>query len=129
MPSDSRPQLTLNFEPALPELFPTLRGYVAYRIQEQRLNAAALASKMDLSPSVLSRKLAQNEGDTQRLNCDDLEGHIKSTGDVSSVMEYLAAKYMDKPDARRARLLNRVEQMLPDMLAVITALKSEGQTA
>ena len=117
MPSDSRPQLTLNFEPALPELFPTLRSYVAYRVQEQRLNAAGLAAKMDLSPSVLSRKLSQNDGDTQRLNCDDLEGYIKATGDVASVMEYLAAKYMDKPEQRKARLLNRFEQMLPDLLA------------
>ena len=129
MPSDSKPQLTLNFEPALPELFPTLRGFIAYRVQEQRLNAAGLAGKMDLSPSVLSRKLSQNEGDTQRLNCDDLEAYCRATGDVASVMEYLAAKYMDAPDARRTRLLNRVEQMLPDMMAVISALKCEGTVA
>jgi predicted transcriptional regulator len=125
MPSDSRPQLTLNFEPGLPDLFPTLRGYVAYRIQEQRLNAAALAGKMDLSPSVLSRKLSQNEGDTQRLNCDDLEAYIKSTGDAVSVIEYLAAKYIDKPEQRRARLLDRVEQLLPDLVAAVAALHQQ----
>lgn len=126
MTAIARPQLTLDFEPSLPEQFPSLRAYVAFRVQEQRLNAIKLAGQMDLSPSVLSRKLNQPEGDSQRFNCDDLEGYIKATGDVNSVMEYLAAKYMDNPAAKRTRLLNRVETMLPELLAVMNSLKTEA---
>lgn len=123
MTAIARPQLTLDFEPALPEQFPSLRSYVAFRVQEQRLNAIKLAGQMDLSPSVLSRKLNQPEGDSQRLNCDDLEAYIKASGDVNSVIAYLAAKYMDDPAAKRARLLNRVEGLVPELMAAIASLK------
>lgn len=123
MTSVAQPQLTFNFEPSLPERFKTLRAYVAFRVQEQRLNAAALAGKMDLSPSTLSRKLNQPDGDTQRFNLDDLEAYIEGTGDVHSVIEYLAAKYMDSDKARKERVLSKVEQLLPDLLAAIASLK------
>lgn len=123
MTSIAQPQLTFNFEPSLPERFKTLRGYIAFRVQEQRLHAATLAGKMDLSPSVLSRKLNQPDGDTQRFNVDDLEAYIDATNDVSSVIEYLAAKYMDSDKARKQRVLSKVEQLLPDLLAAIASLK------
>lgn len=123
MTAVARPQLTLDFEPALPEQFPTLRAYVAFRVQEQRLNALKLAGQMDLSPSVLSRKLHQPDGDSQRFNCDDLEGYIRATGDAESVIGYLAAKYMDDPSAKKARLLNRVEGMLPELVAALASLR------
>lgn len=106
------------------ERFKTLREYIAFRVQEQRLLASALAAKMDLSPSLLSRKLNQPEGDTQRFNTDDMEGYIKATGDVASVIEYLASKYMDNEPARKARVLARVEGMLPDLMAAIAQLKA-----
>lgn len=124
MTSQSAPQLTFNFEPDLGERFKTLREYIAFRVQEQRLLASALAAKMDLSPSLLSRKLNQPEGDTQRFNTDDMEGYIKATGDVASVIEYLASKYMDNEPARKARVLARVEGMLPDLMAAIAQLKA-----
>ena len=50
-------QLTLNFEPALPERFPTLRAYVAHRSAVVAKPMKAVAADMDLSPSTLSRKL------------------------------------------------------------------------
>lgn len=123
MTAIARPQLTLDFEPTLPEQFPSLRGYVAFRVQEQRLNAIKLAGQMDLSPSVLSRKLNQPEGDSQRLNCDDLEAYIRASGDVHSVIAYLAAKYMDDPAAKKTRLLNHVESLVPELLKAIASLK------
>ena len=124
MTSIAQPQLTFNFEPSLPEQFKTLREFIAFRVQEQRLHAATLASKMDLSPSVLSRKLNQPDGDTQRFNVDDLEHYVKATGDVASIVEYLAAKYMDNEPQRKARVLTKVESMLPELLAAIASLKA-----
>jgi hypothetical protein len=79
---------------------------------------------MDISPSMLSRKLNPSENDTQCLNTDDLEGYIQSTGDVQSVIEYLAAKYADNDDARKARTLAKVESMLPELAALLGSLKS-----
>lgn len=124
MTSLATPQFTFDFEPSLPERFASLRAYVAFRVQEQRLNAAGLAGKMDLSPSVLSRKLNQPEGDTQRFNVDDLEGYIKATGDVQSVIEYLAAKYLDSEESRRTRALARVETLLAELTGVAASLKA-----
>lgn len=125
----ARPQLTLDFEPSLPEQFPSLRAYVAFRVQEQRLNAIKLAGQMDLSPSVLSRKLNQPAGDSQRFNCDDLEGYLSASGDVASVIAYLAAKYMDDPAAKRARLMNQVEALLPQFVRLAQELGSMKDAA
>lgn len=117
-------QLTLNFEPSLPERFASLREFVAFRVQEQRLHAATLASKMDLSPSTLSRKLNQPEGESQRLNCDDLEAYIAATGDLMSVIEYLASKYSPGgDDARRARLLTRADEVIGELARILPALR------
>lgn len=124
MTSIAKPQLTLDFEPALKERFKSLKEFVAFRIQEQRLNAAALAGKMDLSPSVLSRKLNGSEGDTQRFNCDDLEAYLEETKDIASVMEYLAAKFMDSDVNKKQRVLAKVEGLVPELLAAIEALKA-----
>ena len=64
--------MTLNFEPALPDRFPSLRSYIAHRASIQRKPAKVIAADMDMSPSALSRKLNPGEGDTQRFNVDDL---------------------------------------------------------
>lgn len=127
MTSLAAPQLTLNFEPALPDRFPTLRKYVAYRVQVNTKTAKSIAADMDMSPSLLTRKLTAGEHpddkDTQRFNCDDLEAYLEASGDAPAIVEYLAAKYMDTPEARKARVLARVESMLPDLMAALSSLK------
>lgn len=125
MPSLSPAQMTLSFEPALPDRFPTLRAYVAHRASLTQKSQKVQAADMDMAPSTLARKLNPAEGDTQRLNCDDLEAWIGSTGEAAAVIEYLAAKYLDTPEARKARLLNKLEGMVPELLASIASLKAE----
>jgi hypothetical protein len=98
---------------------------VAFRVQEQRLHDATLAAKMDLSPSVLSRKLNQPDGDSNRLTCDDLERYIEKTGDLMAVVEYLAAKFSPGGDeARKARTLSRLEGLLPELVALVASAKA-----
>lgn len=116
-------QLTLSLDPALPERFPTLREYVAHRAHLVAKPQKVQAADMDLSPSVLSRKLNPAEGDTNRLSVDDLELWIASTGDASSVIEYLSAKFMDTDEARRTRAIARLESLLPDVVQQLAALK------
>lgn len=115
-------QLSLDFEPSLPEQFPTLRAYLSFRVSEQRLNAKTLASDMDMSPSVLSRKLNPSEHDSQRFNLDDLEAYIAATKDTSP-LAYLASKYMDSPDLRKARALLRVEALATQMERALKDLR------
>lgn len=118
-------QLTLDFQPTLPERFPTLREYLAYRAQSLEKPQKTIAADMDMSPSMLSRKLNPGEGDTQRFNLDDLENYIKATGDAGAVVEYLAAKYMDSDEAKQRRaitealnLMQRLSGILPQLQGV-----------
>lgn len=118
-------QLTLNFEPALPERFPSLRAYVAHRASMVSKHLKVQASDMDMAPSTLSRKLNPTEGDTQRFNLDDLEAWIQSTGDAGAVIEYLAAKYLDSDVDRRARAVHQTEQLLAQLTNLLPSLKEK----
>ena len=115
-------QLTLNFEPALAERFGTLREYLAHRIQVQAKPQKSIAADMDMSPSMLSRKLSPSDGDTQRFNLDDLERYIGATGDTSAI-DYLAAKYLSSDETRAAQAVARFEQLLSDAAAALATIK------
>lgn len=116
-------QLTLDFEPSLPERWPTLREYIAYRAQVASKHMKVQAADMDMAPSTLARKLNPADGDTQRLNVDDLENWIRSTGEAAAIVEYLAAKFMDSDSSKKARLAARAESLLSELAKVLPALK------
>lgn len=121
-------QLTLNFDPALHERFPTLRAFIAYRAQAGVNKPMKVqAADLDMAPSTLSRKLNPHEGDTQRFNLDDLEAWLTSTGDAAAVVEYLASKYLDNDTARHQRIAAKLEAMLPDLMQALAQMK--GVTA
>jgi len=119
-------QLTLNFEPALPDRFRTLRDFIAHRVQVQAKPAKTIASDMDMSPSTLSRKLSPCDGDTQRFNIDDLEHYINVTGDTAAI-EYLAAKYLCSDESRKVRALARVESLSAELSGLVASLKGAVQ--
>ena len=121
-------QLTLNFDPALHERFPTLRAFIAYRAQAGVNKPMKVqAADLDMAPSTLSRKLHPQDGDTQRFNLDDLEAWLTSTGDAAAVVEYLASKYLDNDTARQQRIAAKLEAMLPDLMQALAQMK--GVTA
>ena len=122
MPSAPDTQLTLNFEPTLPEKYRTLRDYIAHRVQVQQKPAKTIAGDMDMSPSMLSRKLTPGDGDTQRFNVDDLENYIVATGDTACI-DYLASKYLCSDTSRKARALARVESLTSELSAVLARIK------
>lgn len=117
-------QLTLNFDPALHERFPTLRSFVAYRAQAGVSKPMKVqAADMDMAPSTLSRKLHPGEGDTQRFNLDDLEAWLHSTGDAAAVIEYLASKYLENDEQRDQRRKARIDSLLELLTAELAADK------
>ena len=122
MTSVTTSQFTLNFEPSLPEKFPTLREYVAFRAAAK--GQKGIAADMDIAPSTLSRKLNPSDGDTQRFNIDDLESYLRCTKDAAAIIEYLAAKYLDNDDARKARVLSKLEALMPDLVQAMADLKA-----
>jgi hypothetical protein len=115
--------MTLSFEPSLPDRFPSLRSYIAHRTPLLAKSAKVIAGDMDMSPSMLSRKLNPTEGDTQRFNLDDFEAFLESTGDAPAYIEYLAAKFMDSPEARKARVISKVENLAEQLAHAMASLK------
>lgn len=120
--TSARQQLTLNFEPGLVDMYGTLRAFMAHRVQVQNKPAKTIAADMDMSPSILSRKLSPSEGDTQRFNIDDLENYIQATGDTACI-GYLAAKYLDNDTARLSRMLAKAEQQVAELSTTIASLR------
>lgn len=117
-------QLTLNLEPHVVDRFPTLRDFVAFRSTVVPKAPKAQAADMDMSPSTLSRKLHPTDDTGNRLNVDDLEAWLRSTGDAAAVVEYLAAKYLDNDARRRERAVAQLEAMLPQLAAQLAQLKA-----
>jgi hypothetical protein len=122
MTSKSDQQLTLSFEPSLPEKYPSLRDFIAHRVQVQARPAKTIAGDMDMSPSMLSRKLTPSDGDTQRFNVDDLERYIRETNDTTPI-EYLASKYLQSDECRKARAIARVESLSTELANALSMLK------
>lgn len=125
MPSTSPQQMTLSFEPTLPESYRTLREFLAMRVQVQQRPAKTIAGDMDMSPSMLSRKLTPSDGDTQRFNVDDLENYISVTKDTTPI-EYLASKYLCSDESRKARAIARVENLATELAAALAQIKGQA---
>lgn len=103
-------QITLNFEAGLSDCYSSCREYVQARVHQQNRQQKAIAADMDLSPSHLTRKLAQSPSDTSRFTCDDLERFIEVTGDTSPVL-YLVEKYLSDRDDTIEALERKLQQL------------------
>lgn len=102
-------QITINYESGLTDAYPTCREFIAHRVHHQGVQQKAIAADMDLSPSDLTRKLAQSPNDSRRFGLDDFEKFIDVTGDVSPVL-YLVEKYLTSRD-RVAELEAELERL------------------
>jgi hypothetical protein len=119
-------QLTLDLEPSLVERWPTLREFLAHRVDIQAKPAKTIAAGMDLSPSVLSRKLHPSESDTNRFNVDDLEAYLRESGDAGAVLEYLGSKFCGGGDAaRKARMLAQAEALVAQLTRTVASMGEE----
>lgn len=81
-----------------------------------------IAADMDLSTSALSRKLSQDPDDPRHFSLDDLERFITATGDVT-VVEYLAAKYLQSDESRRTQALHTATRLLAELGPLLAQLK------
>ena len=101
-----------------------MRDFLAYRVQVQAKLARTIAGDMDMSPSLLSRKLAPSDGDTQRFNVDDLENYISVTGDTSAI-EYLASKFLCSDEYRKATVIARAETLVTELANALALMKGD----
>lgn len=103
-------QLSINFEAGLAECYETCREYVGARVHQIGRQQKAIAADLDLSPSHLTRKLAQSPGDTMRFTLDDFENYLDKTGDTKP-LEYLIEKYLAGARGELERLRARLEEL------------------
>lgn len=122
MPVASQQQLTLEFAPGLVERHETAMDCIRSAVLSNPKPLKSIAGDMDLSASTLSRKLNQDPDDPRRFNVDDLESYIKATGDTTPI-QYLAAKYLQSDEARKARAISRVEMLSAELAGALAVLK------
>jgi len=121
--TQSAAQLTLDLDPGLVEKNPTLLDCLRGCVYGGRLPLKTIAADCDLSASELSRKLSANPDDPRRFSVDDLERYVQGTGDVTPV-QYLAAKYLQSDESRRAHALNEATRLLAQLGPLVAALKA-----
>lgn len=115
-------QLTLCFEPGIVDRFPSAMDVVRRTAYGHRNPLKTIAADMDMSQSTLSRKLAQDPDDPRRFSVDDLEAFVVATGDTT-VVEYLAAKYLQSDESRRAGAIAATESLLRELSAMLPTLR------
>lgn len=120
----AKAQLTLDLEPGLVERHPTLLDCLRSRVYAAAKPLKAIASDMDLSASELSRKLSGNPDDPRRFSVEDLEQYVRGTGDTTPI-EYLAVKYLQTDDAKRARAVAEATRLLADLAPLLASLKGQ----
>lgn len=99
-------QITINYEAGLADAYETCREYCQALCHQQGRPQKAIAADMDLSPSHLSRKLAQSPDDSMKFTLDDLERFMRVNNDTRPLV-YLIEKFMAAPDA--AVLKNQIK--------------------
>lgn len=113
--TDSRRQMTLDFDESLVTAHRSLRDCIAAGCYRRGLKA--IAADLDLSPGNLSNALSDDPH--RAFSVDHLEAYIQKTGDTSPI-QYLAAKYLGNQAAARDAALGQVAELLqglPGMLA------------
>jgi len=124
VPLQARDQMTLNFEPGMVERYPSAMDVMRKVAYGHRNPLKTIAADMDMSQSALSRKLSEDPDDPRRMSVTDMEAFVRATGDVT-VIEYLAAKYLQTDEQRRAGAVASAERILGELAALLPSLRGQ----
>lgn len=116
-------QVEINFEAGLTEQFPNFRDVVKAAVYGCGRQFKVVAADLDMTSSELSRKLGDNPNDPVHFPLHLLPELIRATGDKRPVY-WLVETFLEDEDARRARAVAQLGDMLPHLMAL---LKSAGQ--
>ena len=119
-PQPTSSQLSLDFQPGLTERYDSLQACISACAHSNSRPLKSIAMDMDMSPSDLSRKLADNPNDPRRFTVSDLELYIEATGDTTPII-YLAQKFCVDSEFKRREALSALAQMAPQIQALLKA--------
>jgi hypothetical protein len=120
-------QLSLTLETSLIQLFPTFRDVVVASVHGCGRQLKAIAADLDMSPSELSRKLADNPKDLVHFPYEKLPALIEATGDKRPVL-WLVEKFLDDPVAKRQSAVDRLDKLLPEIAALVKEARAAPET-
>lgn len=103
-------QMTLNFDPSIVNEFDWCREFIDDHSRKLGKQRKWLAAEMDYSPSHLSRKFSQGDGDSARFTLDDAEVYTEKTGDTEWIV-YLVAKHIGDDQSELEKLRARVSEL------------------
>lgn len=117
-PQVSTSPVELEIPDGLSERYSTMLEVVRAGAYSHRKPLKTIAADMDVSPSDLSRKLANNPDDPRRFTVHDLEAYIHSTGDVQPVL-YLVQKFCADPRVKQREALAALAKLAPQIQALL----------
>ena len=127
VPQAPAAQLKLPLEPGLTVRHHSLKDCVAASIYRQRGGIAAVAGRLDMSPSHLSEVLGGGGGERGRkFDLDELECYLEAYGDVTPVL-YLIARFLPDVDLDARAKLVTLQERLDDVVAAFGQQRSLHQ--
>jgi hypothetical protein len=119
-------QLNLTLESSLVRQFPTFADVVRASVYGCGRQLKAIAADLDMSPSELSRKLADNPNDKVYFPYEKLPALIAATGDKRPVL-WLAETFLDDPAAKRQSAVDQLAKLLPEIASLVKEAKGEPE--
>lgn len=117
-PQISTSSVQLDIPDGLADRYATTLEVVRAGAYSNRKPLKTIAADMDVSPSDLSRKLANNPDDPRRFTVQDLEAYVQSTGDVLPVL-YLVQRFCTDPLAKQREALAALAKLAPQIQALL----------
>jgi hypothetical protein len=105
-------QIEIDFEAGLLALFPAFRDVVRAAVYGCGRPFKHIAGELEMTPSKLSRMLADNPNDPIHFPVDLLPELIEATGDKRPIY-WLIERFLEDPDAKRRRALDHVAELMP----------------
>lgn len=113
-------QLEIDFEPGLLEQFPEFLDVVRASVYGCGKQHQLIAGALDMSPSLLSRKLAKNPNDDTKFPVDLLPDLCAATGDHRPIY-WLIERFMENTEQKRERAIAQLPELVDRLMAVCKA--------
>lgn len=111
-------QFELDFEPGLTDRFPEFLDCVRAAVYGCGRPFKAIAADLDMSPSALSQKLADNADTNFPLRrMPDL---LRAANSLEPIY-WLVEKFCDDPDVKHRRNVEKLAQLLPEIVRLVGA--------
>lgn len=107
-------QFQLDFEGGLTDRYSTFGDCLKASVYSCGRQLKAVASDLDMSPSELSRKLADNPHDPVHFPAIRLPELLVSTGNLDPLY-WLVEKLCASPDLKRRKSIDRLARLLPEI--------------